>query len=229
MSGRPKLHIAPIKATDARKACARWHYSRTMPAGKSICFGVWEGGKFSGAIVFSYGANHNIGAPFQMPKGAAVELCRVALAPWHVWETSRACSIAIRMFRKANTQVRLLVSYADSSEGHHGGIYKAMGWICTGVSKTDVWRINGKRTHARAYTGAQFGDPSKKAKVRGELKITKGVIKYRYALALDDLTAARVEAMRQPAPEAGDGRDQRHSGGAAPTLGLSANAGGSCG
>ena len=37
-----------------------WHYSQAMPAGKLVTFGVWEHGRFVGAVLYGRGANHNL-------------------------------------------------------------------------------------------------------------------------------------------------------------------------
>lgn len=41
----------------ARLAVESWHYSRRMPAGKLAKIGVWEDGRFIGAIIFGMGAS----------------------------------------------------------------------------------------------------------------------------------------------------------------------------
>lgn len=45
----------------------------------------------------------------------------------------------------------ILVSYADSAQGHHGYIYQATNWIYTGISaKRTEWREIGVNTHSKS-------------------------------------------------------------------------------
>ena len=53
----------------ARWACEHWHYSRSVPRGKSVYVGVWEDGRFIGVVIFSRGANRHIASPCRPPRG----------------------------------------------------------------------------------------------------------------------------------------------------------------
>ena len=52
----------------------------------------------------------------------------------HQTPVSRIGAIAIRMVRKLAPGLRLIVSFADPAESHHGGIYQAMGFIYAGTT-----------------------------------------------------------------------------------------------
>ncbi len=45
----------------------------------------------------------------------------------------------------------IIVSYADTSQNHHGYIYQATNWIYTGLTKknTDKFDINNPNKHSR--------------------------------------------------------------------------------
>jgi len=219
MSGnRPRIYVRPVTRATALKTCKRWHYSGTLPASKSAFIGCWEGDTYVGVVIVSWGANMNMAKPYGMSLGDVAELARVALSGHQVWETSKIVTFACREFIKCNPSVRMLVSYADSSEGHHGGIYKAMGWTYTGASLTEVWRLNGKKIHRRGYTGKVFGGA--RTPIPDGIEIEKGVPKHRYCLPLDDGARDVLSRMKQPAPKAGLTGDQPDSGGATPTSGL---------
>src|SRR4051794_28210828 len=96
-------------ATFAVKA---WHYSRSMPAGRLVTIGAWEGGTFVGAVVFGRGASSEINTPLGIGQDEVCELCRVALGP-HAAPTSRVVTIAVRLLRRFCPGLRLIVSYAD--------------------------------------------------------------------------------------------------------------------
>jgi len=143
---------------------------------KVLSVGVWEGGIFIGAVLFSRGANRHIGHPFNLGQNEIAELVRVALRS-HVAPVSQIVSIAVRLLRKQSPGLRLLVSYADPAQGHCGGIYQAMGWEYIGTSQPQAALIlNGWPLHKRTGSGrgrlvnANYGEKS---------------CKYKYVLRLD--------------------------------------------
>jgi len=94
------LRVEWCSFAGARYAVTRWHYSRVMPAGKSVKIGAWEDGRFIGAVIFGHGANNNIGSPYGLEQTEVCELVRVALDT-HKTPTSRIVAIAMRMLRVA--------------------------------------------------------------------------------------------------------------------------------
>ena len=80
----------------AKWAVEHWHYSRCMPAGKTVKIGVWENGEFIGVIIYSLGANNNIGKPYNLNMTEVCELTRVALSG-HISEVSKIVTISQRM------------------------------------------------------------------------------------------------------------------------------------
>jgi hypothetical protein len=186
----------------ARYACERWHYSQTLPVGKMSKIGAWENGKFVGVVIFAWGMNKDLGSPYGLRMGQCAELVRVALTK-HESAVSKILSIAIKFLKKQSPGLRLLVSFADPSEGHHGGIYQASGWQYAGISPQTVeWILNGKRLNRRAYTGQQFGGG--KASVAG---IPKGAIKrrvpgkHRYLMPLDSEMRTKILPLSRPYPK----------------------------
>ena len=62
-------------------------------------------------------------------------------------------SVAIKMLRRQSPGLRLLVSYADPEQGHHGGIYQGGNWIYLGHSIAQAGIImHGKFTHKRTVS-----------------------------------------------------------------------------
>jgi len=58
------FHLAFCSHDAAKHAVMRWHYSRAMPKSKLVRLGVWEDGRFVGAIIYGLGANRHIARPF---------------------------------------------------------------------------------------------------------------------------------------------------------------------
>jgi hypothetical protein len=224
MQSRSKssIKLAFVDAAAARHAVERWHYSGTLPVSRSVRIGVWEDGKYIGVVIFAWGANRSLGAPYGLDMSECTELVRVALRK-HQTPVSRILSIAVRMLRKSSPGVRLLVSFADPVQGHHGGIYQAMGWILSGSTAASFeWRVGDKRINKRAFTGNNFG------KITGTLP--EGAIKVavppklRYLYPMDDEMRQRVAHLAKPYPKRagpqGNSGVQPETGGAGPTPAL---------
>jgi len=96
--------------------------------------GVWEEKKFIGCIIFSRGANANLGTTYGLEKIEVCELTRVALNN-HKNTVSKILSLAIKMLKKKEEGLRLIVSYADVNHSHFGVIYQATNWIYTGCQR----------------------------------------------------------------------------------------------
>jgi hypothetical protein len=191
----------------AKFACENWHYSQSLPVGKLVTVGAWEDGKFIGCIVFGHGANKNIGSPYGLDQTQCVELVRVALTN-HATPVSRVGAIAIKFLKKQSPGLRLLVSYTDTGQGHHGGIYQAMNWTYVGVSKgDDEVFFRGEWQHKKTVS-------SIRGTITG-LKTRKKAHKHVYLFPLDDQMRAQVLPLAQPYPKRAD-QSGRSSDNAAP-------------
>ena len=134
----------------AKHAVHRWHYSRQMPAAKLVRIGVWEDGRFVGVILYGSGANRHLARPFGLKPTEACELVRVALAPGREHPTSRCLGYSLKMLRKQSPGLQLVVSYADTKEGHLGIIYQATNWLFIGGSSQPYLKVRGKIEHPRS-------------------------------------------------------------------------------
>ena len=178
---KAKLHIDFCGYDAAKYAVLRWHYSKCMPVGKLIKFGVWENDKFIGAVIFGRGANKGLLSPYGLLQIEGCELVRVALSK-HETSVSRILAIVIKQLKINYSGIKAIVSFADSIQGHIGGIYQAGGWLYTGMSNSaDEYIYNGKRWHGRAFRKSHgshlnYGD---------KVQIINGAKKYRYIMLLD--------------------------------------------
>lgn len=140
----------------------------------------------------------NLGRPYELDMTQCVELVRVALTD-HVAPVSQIVGHSLRLLKRDNPGLRLVVSFADPYHGHHGGIYQAGNWIYTGQSpiKTEYLH-NGQLLNRRAYTGHNFG------KARASLPVGAKAIevpgKHRYLYPLDRQTRRKIDLLRLPYP-----------------------------
>lgn len=207
LNRRVPLWLGRCDYAVAKRAVLAWHYSHLMPASPTDLYAVFEHGEFKGAILFGPGGAgvSAFGRRFGVARIDVRELTRVALTS-HDTPVSRIVAIAIKLLRKARSNVRLLISYADPKEGHHGGIYQAGGWTYSGVSRTSHpdMVIHGVRQHARSVSH-RYGKNGL-AYIRSHVDPTAFYVedppKHRYLLALDPTIKNEVSAMSMSYPKA---------------------------
>ena len=199
MNSRPELKLDWATHKAAKYACENWHYSKTTPKNKSNIIGVWEDNIYIGCIIVGLGASPSLGRPYSLGIFQICELTRVALRA-HKWPVTRMIKIALSMVTKKNPGLRLVVSFADTFHGHHGGIYQGGGWVYTGMSANSrVWKLkNGDLIDPRRYNG--HGHNSKR-KVPFGAELIKVPGKHRYLMPLDKAMAEQIEHLRQPYPK----------------------------
>jgi len=197
-----KLEIATYKAM--KYACLHFHYAKRVPAQPMIGYSVFENGEWCGCVIFN-GGIRNIEKPFNLQQGRAAELVRVALnGKQH--KTSRVVSMAVRLFKKSNPLVKILVSYADTDEGHNGTLYQAMNWVFIGSLKTGDAYVDpktGKQVHSRAHSPTgyrkQFGEIKRVPKTSELNRIAKGK-KNKYIYPLYKADRKKYEKLSKPYP-----------------------------
>lgn len=198
----------------AKYACVNWHYSGCLPAGKLVKVGAWENQKFIGVVLFGRGATPNLCRPYGLTQDQCVELVRIALTDHHT-PVSRIASIAIKFLYRSNPKLRLIVSFADQSQGHHGGIYQAGNWLYAGQSAAaKFYVIKGKLTHPRSIGAkglVQNIDGAKQIDPNAEVVNVPG--KHRYLMPLDAQMRNRLQSMSKPYPK----RDKQAMAGATGT------------
>jgi hypothetical protein len=225
-----KVDWATYKA--AKYACEHWHYSGKMPVNKTARLGVWENDKYIGCVVFSCGSAGvgNIAKTFGLKSCCVAELSRVALTH-HKSYVTRIIKLTLRLLRRSQNNLRLVVSYADPEQKHEGKIYQAGNWMYVGRSAKDKAYIdrNGRRWHSRSVSNTGFKihcgiktrcpKPSDMQEVIVEPK-------YKYLMPLDSEMRKRILPLSKPYPKRAGGdttdtpADQAGEGGSTPTPAL---------
>ena len=214
----------------AKVSVMRWHYSRQMPKCKLVKIGVWEQGRFSGCIIFGLGANRHLASPFGLQNTEVAELVRVALSPGREHPTSKCVAISLRLLRRQSPGLKLVVSYADSGQGHVGTIYQAGGWLYLGASEQSYIRVKGTIEHPRTLYDryGRQGQSIPWLRQHVDLKAERVPMapKHKYVLPFDDALRRRLEEAALPYPkrERSDTGDapavQAGEGGSTPTRSL---------
>jgi hypothetical protein len=200
----------------AKYACENWHYSGCIPKSKLSKVGVWEKNKFVGVVIYGCGATPNLGRPYGLEQNQCIELVRIALTQ-HETPVSRIVRIANEWMYKGNPGLRLIVSFADISQGHHGGIYQAGNWIYTGQgAPARFYMIKGKLTHPRTLGLAGLVQNLSGAKKRDPRATAVDVPgKHRYLMPLDKEMRERIMPLAKPYPK----RTKEQESGFPPDLG----------
>ncbi len=229
MQTKTNLKIDWATHEAAKYACENWHYSKCIPVNKLVKIGAWENNKFIGVVIFSPGASAYSGRRYGLSKQQICELTRVALS-CHKNPVSKILSISMKFLKLKNPGLRMIVSYADPRQNHHGGIYQAGNWIYSGVTEPGgdfEYLIDGKWTHPRSVK-EKFGFKGK-ALIEKGVKVRKPTDKHRYLMPLDDEMRKKIEPLRKPYPKRAKSKDnvasgfQSEEGGAIPTLALQQN------
>lgn len=145
--------VAPCSFEAAKYAVDHWHYSHKMPSGKLIKYGVWQNERLIGAVVYGRGGNRNMLAPYGLAPTGGCELVRVALNGDQTEPASALVAATLRDLHATNPGLRLVVSYADTAQGHVGTLYQAGNWTYVGlmVPQSEVM-IRGVRHHKRSVS-----------------------------------------------------------------------------
>jgi len=182
-----------------------------MPRSKTVKIGAWENGVFVGCVVFGRGATDQLFAQWGLEKTQGCELCRVALSS-HESQTTKIVAQALRMLKRMQPGLRLVVSFANSAQGHVGTIYQAGNWIYTGFTITKEFMVLGRQWHMRKIhaKGWKQQEAWLKEHIDKEAKTLRTPPKYRYLMPLDKDMRAHIQKSAKPYPTASEVRDDRH-------------------
>jgi hypothetical protein len=164
--------VQKIDHSTAKLWVETWHYSRRMPTGKNICYGLSLSGQLYAVIVYGIGVN-----PYQakfLNVERVLEIKRLARSePRLDYPLSRFISITSKLAYK-EFPYDCLVALADPEHGHYGTVYKASGFTLHGMTNAE-WHLEdeaGERRHRRyafrhaRRNGNSLGESRRQLKVR---------------------------------------------------------------
>jgi len=166
-----------INHETARNCYRRWHYLGDTDFLATYNFGAYFDEVIQGAISFHPpSAPETVRGLFNTEEQDGYwEIGRLAMSDKcpHNSE-SRFIAIAIRLLRK-RTQVKALITYADTAVGHTGIIYRASGFTYIGLTnpKADFW-VNGK-IQQRGKTRGINGEWKPRSRKHLYVKLFEGV------------------------------------------------------
>jgi hypothetical protein len=148
--GRAKeIVVKVIPAKIANEFVKRHHYSGKVVPNSTLHFGCFLDGKLHG--VMSYGCSMQkssiIGLVQPCLWNEMLELNRMAFDEYlPKYSESRCIAISIKLVKKNAPHIKWIISYADGCQCGDGTIYRASGFVLTGikVNTTMLLMPNGK-------------------------------------------------------------------------------------
>jgi hypothetical protein len=138
MATAKDLLVKPIKSADAIAFVKAHHYSGKVAQNSQLHLGVFLDGRLHGCMQFgpSLDKRKIQGLVSGTQWHEFLELNRMAfddVLPRN--SESRALSVAFRMIRKNAPQVKWIISFADGTQCGDGTIYRAAGFVLTGITE----------------------------------------------------------------------------------------------
>ena len=144
MASAKDVEVRVIPSRIANPFVRSHHYSRKVVTNSQLHFGAFLNGRLHGVMSFDPPMDKSKVLPLVegTPWNGVIELNRMAfddVLPKN--SESRCIAVAIRMIRKKAPQVKWVLSYADGCSCGDGAIYRASGFILTGISKNSTIAI----------------------------------------------------------------------------------------
>ena len=136
MATAKDLRVAPITAKDAVALIRRVHYSGKVVQNSQLHLGVFLNGRLEGAMSFgpSLDKRKIVGLVDGTGWNGFIELNRMAFSDALPRNSeSRALAVAFRLLRKHYPQLEWVVSFSDATQCGDGTIYRASGFVLTGM------------------------------------------------------------------------------------------------
>lgn len=173
MGDAKRLVIKPISAKDANRIIQSLHYSGKTVKNSQLHLGVFLDGKCGGAMQFgpSLDKRKMLGLVEGTLWHEFIELNRMAFADWLPRNgESRSLGFAFRWMRKHYPQIKWCVSFADGTQCGDGTIYRASGFVLTGIKKNkDLWKLpDGRVEHSMNAKATRPGRLQRELQVASE-------------------------------------------------------------
>lgn len=156
MATAKDIIIKPIPSIDANRLIKRLHYSGKVVQNSQLHLGVFLNGVLEGAMQFGPSLDkRKIQGLVEGTKWHEfMELNRLAFSDALPRNSeSRALSIAVRLIKKYAPQIKWIISFADATQCGDGTIYRAAGFVLTGIAENKNLAIkqDGSAVHKMTF------------------------------------------------------------------------------
>lgn len=156
------LQLKVLDETLAKTFISKYHYSKTCSR-IVVAIGEFNGNDLVNCIVFNYCSGREMAK--QVMQGGSndntLELARmVSIEPKPKNLESYCIAKACKWLKENMPNIKIIISYADNTMGHHGYCYQASGFTYYGQSRpTKEHFLDGKRIHERVLN-SRYGSSS---------------------------------------------------------------------
>lgn len=154
------LRIEPIRAQLANGFVQRVHYSGTVGPNSQLHLGVYWDGRLEGCLQFGPPMDRRKVLPIVAgtPWAGMIELNRMAFTEALPRNSeSRALAVALRILRRQAPQLKWVLSFADATQSGDGAIYRAVGFVLTGIRRNaTIGSLDGKVSANISHHVARF-------------------------------------------------------------------------
>jgi len=239
MASAKDIVIKPISAQAANALVKRVHYSGSHTQNSQLHFGAFLDGKLEGAMQFGPPIDRRKVLPVVADTewNNMIELNRMAFSDKLPRNSeSRALSVAFRLIKKHYPHIEWVLSFSDGCQCGDGTIYRASGFVLTGIKKNStMYRTPDGDVVADKTFNNNIGRKHKGFTTKDCEKIPGYQLRYIYFLnpaarqrltvpilpfsKIDEMGAGMYKGKPKRLTEANSG-DQSESGGATPTQAL---------
>ena len=209
MDSAKDIVLKPISAQEANKLVRRVHYSGKVVNNSQLHIGVFYNGNLDGAMQFGHSLDKRKIQGLVKDTGwhEFIELNRMAFTDVLPRNSeSRALSIAMKLLRKYAPQVKWVVTFADGTQCGDGTIYRAAGFVLTGIKENgQILDWDGKLIAKKTLDNLNYPRPNGKYYSRvlletGEAHKIPG-FQLRYIYFIDPAYRARLTVPELPYSE----------------------------
>lgn len=175
------LRFQRVAVVDVQHLIMDHHYAKRLPGSPIFTFAWLRGMTPVACATFTAPSNRYFGA-------GAVELSRLVRLPECSEPLTMFLAQCMKAIRQDPRKFRCMVSYSDSTHGHHGGIYQAFNGLHVGVSPGSAMyrhKVTGALVSQRSMSQS---DPSRAASYE---RVRTGM-KYLYAWPIHEKKKAML-------------------------------------
>ena len=177
------MKIKQITRSDCEPFILGIHYARRWPS-ISYAYGLYDGNELVGVVTYGTPPSATLkrGIAGDEMKGDVLELNRLCLKYNRFNEASQLIARSLKMLPKG----KIVISFADISQGHNGCVYRAANFTYHGLSaKRTDWKVRGKehlhgQTIADEFRGVKNRAQAMRDKYGDDFYLEERPRKHRY-------------------------------------------------
>ena len=191
------FEIKRVSSKEAKEFIRENHYSHSCHNGPSPCYGLYKSEDLIGCLVFATPCSENVRSSIfgKECKSTVIELHRLFIiddTPKNTesWFISRC----LKRLKADRPDIKAVISFADSTEGHDGTIYKATNAkFCGMTTKATFYLDQENRLRHPRQNGVNISKDG--ATTRGWIPV-KRLSKYRYIWLLPQSKKEKRELIK---------------------------------